>query len=44
MMGLALGDEIDSQDKLLDRVHQKTERNDDVIRKQRKQVDKLLRR
>jgi len=43
-MGLALGDEIDSQDRLLDLVHQKTERNEDVIGKQRKQVDKLLKR
>uniref|UniRef100_A0A183C6B5 t-SNARE coiled-coil homology domain-containing protein n=1 Tax=Globodera pallida TaxID=36090 RepID=A0A183C6B5_GLOPA len=41
-LGAALGDEVDDQNQMLDRIHKKTERNDGVIRSQEDQMRKLL--
>ncbi|KAL3094980.1 hypothetical protein niasHS_006331 [Heterodera schachtii] len=40
--GVALGDEVQDQNLMLDRIHKKTERNDGVIRSQEDQMRKLL--
>nr|CAD2177865.1 unnamed protein product [Meloidogyne enterolobii] len=42
MWGSALGDEVDDQNRMLDRIHTKTERNDAVVRSQEGQMRKLL--
>lgn len=42
MMGSALGDEIQDQNGLLDRIQQKTDRNDSVVRHQDNQMKSLL--
>ena len=42
MMGSALGDEIQDQNSLLDRIQQKTDRNDSVVRHQDNQMKSLL--
>lgn len=42
MMGSALGDEIQDQNTLLDRIQQKTDRNDSVVRHQDNQMKSLL--
>jgi hypothetical protein len=40
--GTALGDEVDDQNRLLDRIQTKAERNDTVVRSQETQMRKLL--
>jgi hypothetical protein len=40
--GSALGEEVDDQNRMLDRIHTKTERNDAVVRSQEGQMRKLL--
>ncbi|CAD5214450.1 unnamed protein product [Bursaphelenchus okinawaensis] len=42
MLGQALGDEVDDQNKMLDRIQTKAERNDHVVRSQDNQMKKLL--
>lgn len=42
MMGQALGDEVEDQNNMLDRIQQKAERNDHVVRSQDNQMKKLL--
>jgi hypothetical protein len=42
MWGKALGTEVDDQNRLLDRIHEKAERNDTVVRSQETQMRKLL--
>ncbi|CAD5220527.1 unnamed protein product [Bursaphelenchus xylophilus] len=42
MLGQALGDEVDDQNKLLDRIQVKAERNDHVVRHQDNQMKKIL--
>lgn len=41
-MGTVLGDEIEDQNQLLDRIHRKAERNDAVVRHQDNQMRTLL--
>jgi subtilisin-like proprotein convertase family protein len=40
--GTTLGNEVDDQNKLLDRIQSKAERNDSVVRNQENQMRKLL--
>lgn len=42
MLGTALGQEVEDQNQLLDRIHSKAERNDTVVRSQDHQMKKLL--
>lgn len=41
-LGKALGDEVEDQNKMLDRIHVKAERNDMTVRSQDNQMKKLL--
>ena len=40
--GTAIGDEVDDQNRMLERIQTKTERNDTVVRSQDTQMRKLL--
>jgi hypothetical protein len=41
-LGTALGDEVNEQNQMLDRIQSKAERNDTVVRNQDNQMKKLL--
>jgi hypothetical protein len=41
-LGKALGDEVDDQNKLLDNIQRKADKNDSVIRNQDAQMKKIL--
>ena len=42
VLGKALGDEVEDQNDMLDRIHKKADRNDGIVRKQDDQMRKLL--
>lgn len=42
VLGAALGDEVEDQNRMLDRIQQKADRNDAVVRSQDHQMKKLL--
>lgn len=42
MMGQAIGEEVDDQNKMLDRIQVAAERNDSVVRSQDNQMKRLL--
>lgn len=41
-LGKALGEEVEDQNEMLDRIHKKAERNDATVRRQDDQMRKLL--
>lgn len=42
MLGTALGEEVEDQNKMLDRIEQKAAKNDSTVRSQDNQMKKLL--